>query len=191
MVGKIGVLALQGAFAKHREMLDRINVPSLEVRTPKELAQVDGLIIPGGESTTMLKLNELPLTEFDRPIFGTCAGMILMAHLGFLDITVERNAYGRQCDSFSTDLTVHLAKPHTIHAIFIRAPRVIEIQLPEVKVLAETPVLLRQGDYLASAFHPELTKDPAIHHYFVQICKEKQLLRQQSKTTPTKSFQTT
>lgn len=189
MDGKIGVLALQGAFAKHREMLDRLGVSSLEVRTPRELAEIDGLIIPGGESTTMWRLNDLPLKEFNRPIFGTCAGMILLARLGLLDVQIERNAYGRQCASFSTDLTVYLDKPCTIRALFIRAPRVTAIHSPEVKLLADTPVLIRQGDYLASAFHPELTNDPAIHHYFIQLCKEKQSLRQQSKTIPTRSFQ--
>ncbi|MCC5832552.1 MAG: pyridoxal 5'-phosphate synthase glutaminase subunit PdxT [Chlamydiales bacterium] len=186
----MGVLALQGAFSKHCEMLARLGVPSLEVRTPDQLAIVDGLIIPGGESTTMWRLNDLPLKEFNRPIFGTCAGMILMARLGLLDVTVERNAYGRQCASFSTELTLYLDKLHTMRAIFIRAPRVTEIHSPDVRLLADTPVLIRQGDYLASSFHPELTNDPAIHHYFIQICKEKQSLRRQSKITPTRSFQT-
>lgn len=188
---RIGVLALQGAFAKHCEMLDRIGLPPLEVRTARELEDLDGLIIPGGESTTMWKLNDLPLKEFDRPIFGTCAGMILLVRLGLLAVSIERNAYGRQCASFSTDLTVYLDEPRTIHALFIRAPRVTALHSPEVHVLADEPVLIRQNDYLASAFHPELTNDPAIHHYFAQICKEKQLRRQQSKTIHTKSFQTT
>lgn len=191
MDGKIGVLALQGAFAKHCEMLTTLGVSSIEVRTKEQLDQVDGLIIPGGESTTMWRLNELPLANFDRPIFGTCAGMILMARLGLLDVTVERNAYGRQCASFSTDLTVYLDQPYTLHAIFIRAPRVRAIHSPQVQLLADTPVLIRQGDFLASAFHPELTNDPLIHHYFVQICREKQSRPQPSTTTPTKSFQMT
>ncbi len=191
MVGKIGVLALQGAFAKHREMLQQIGVASLEVRTPGDLEACDGLILPGGESTVMHSLNTLPLATFAKPIFGTCAGMILMAHLGLLEITVERNAYGRQAHSFSKDLTVYLERAHTVHAIFIRAPRITSILSPDVQVLADTPVIVRQGNYLATTFHPELTNDPCIHHYFVEICKEKQSLPQPLKTTPTKSFQMT
>ncbi len=191
MDGKIGVLALQGAFAKHREMLEALGVESIEVRTKEDLSQVEGLIIPGGESTAMLSLNDLPLADFKKPIFGTCAGMILMAHLGFLAVTVSRNAYGRQSHSFSTDLRVNLDKPTTVHAIFIRAPRIEAIHSPDVQVLSDKPVIIRQGDYLATAFHPELTNDTAIHHYFVQICKEKQSPPQPSKTTPTKSFQMT
>lgn len=190
MVGKIGVLALQGAFAKHQKMLESLDVTSIEVRTSNELAQVDGLIIPGGESTVMSRLNNLPLKTFDKPIFGTCAGMILMAQLGILPITIDRNAYGRHVHSFEIDVTVYLQQPYLFRAIFIRAPRVSALH-PDVQVLADTPVLVRYKDYLASTFHPELTNDPAIHHYFIQICKEKQLRRQQSKIIPTKSFQMT
>lgn len=190
MDGKIGVLALQGAFAKHCEMLKRIGIPSLEVRYPGQLAEIDGLIIPGGESTTMLILNELDIISFDKPIFGTCAGMILLAKLGLLSVTIERNAYGRQSCSFSTSLTVYLDQPHLIHALFIRAPKITRIDSPDVEVLADTPVLIRQGHCLASAFHPELTNDPTIHHYFVQLCKAKQSLQPQLRTTPTKSFRT-
>ncbi|MCH9627577.1 MAG: Pyridoxal 5'-phosphate synthase subunit PdxT [Chlamydiales bacterium] len=191
MVGKIGVLALQGAFAKHLEVLQRLRVESLEVRTQTDLEVCDGLILPGGESTVMHSLNTLPLASYKKPIFGTCAGMILMAHLGLLDITVERNAYGPQAHSFSKDLTVYLDKPHTVHALFIRAPRIESIHSAEVQVLADTPVMVRQGNYLATTFHPELTNDPCIHHYFVEICKGKQSPQQPSKTTPTKSFQMT
>jgi pyridoxal 5'-phosphate synthase pdxT subunit len=182
---------LQGAFAKHCEMLERIGIPSLEVRTAHDLESADGLIIPGGESTTMWRLNDLHLETFNKPIFGTCAGLILLARLGLLDVSIQRNAYGRQCASFSTDLTVYLDKPCKIHALFIRAPRVTAINSSHVQILADTPVLIRQGDYLACTFHPELTNDPTIHHYFVQICKEKQSLQQPSRTTPIKSFQTT
>lgn len=189
MVGKIGVLALQGAFAKHREMLERIGVPSIEVRYPAQLSEIDGLIIPGGESTTMLSLNELDLIGFNKPIFGTCAGMILLAKLGLLAVTIERNAYGRQSCSFSSEITVYLDRPQKYHAIFIRAPKIISIDSPDVEVLADMTVFVKQGNYLASSFHPELTNDPTIHQYFVQLCKEKQSLRPQSRTTPTRSFQ--
>ena len=188
---KIGVLALQGAFAKHREMLAKIGVDSIEVRTQEELERCDGLILPGGESTTMLKLNDLSLCTFNRPMFGTCAGMILMAKLGLLDVTVARNAYGRQCASFSTQIEVHLDRPHAFHAIFIRAPQITSINAPDVQVLSQEPVIVQQGNNLATSFHPELTNDPLIHHYFVQLCKEKPSLQPPSKVTPTRSFQMT
>ncbi|MEZ5315415.1 MAG: pyridoxal 5'-phosphate synthase glutaminase subunit PdxT [Chlamydiales bacterium] len=173
---KIGVLALQGAFSKHIEMLRQIDVSAVEVRRMSQLDDVDGLIIPGGESTTIWKLNDLPLANFPRPIFGTCAGMILLARLGLVEVTIERNAYGRQYASFSTHLDVYLDTPQKIHAIFIRAPRITAIHSSKVILLAKTPVLVRQENYLASAFHPELTKNPAIHHYFIKMCKDNKSL---------------
>lgn len=191
----IGVLALQGAFVKHEQMLKELGVQHLQVRYPHELARCDGLIIPGGESTTMTyqiqELNFLdPLKEFakDHPIFGTCAGMILMARegiLSLLDISITRNAYGRQCASFLVDL-------HGIPALFIRAPRISKIYSAKVAVLmkhADEPVLIQQGLHLASAFHPELTKDLRIHKYFTKLCKIKLSPLQQSKIILTKSFQ--
>ena len=188
---KIGVLALQGAFAKHVQMLASLGIETIEVRSQADLERCDGLILPGGESTTMLKLNELSLQTFERPIFGTCAGLILMAKLGLLDVTIARNAYGRQCASFSTTIDVHLEQSTPFHAIFIRAPKIASIDSPAVRVLSQEPVIVQQGNRLATSFHPELTKDPLIHHYFVQLCKEKQSLQPPSKVTPTKSFQMT
>ena len=181
MGGKIGVLALQGAFAKHEEMLAKLGIPSLQVRYQHQLSLCSGLIIPGGESTTMtgqIKERELlkPLKEFAKtyPIFGTCAGLILMAREGILsvlDISVRRNAYGRQKDSFTTPLALSFAeKP--IEALFIRAPRISAIHSPDVRVLAQIadePVLIQQGKHLAAAFHPELTNDSSVHRYFVGL----------------------
>lgn len=182
MAGKIGILALQGAFAKHIEMLASIGVSSFEVRYPHELSQCNGLILPGGESTTMTRqIIEMgftdPLKTFAKrtPLFGTCAGMILMARKGILDlldITVERNGYGRQCDSFSADLDLTFSKT-TCPAFFIRAPRISHVHSENVKILAthrEEAVCVRQGKHLAAAFHPELTQDAAVHKYFVDMC---------------------
>lgn len=204
MVGKIGVLALQGAFAKQSAMLAQIGVPNLEVRYPSELALCDGLILPGGESTTMtrqiLKMGFLePLKAFSAraPLFGTCAGMILMAQggiLGLMDITVTRNAYGRQCDSFSVPLDLSFS-PNPFQAFFIRAPRITSMDSSAVQSLAVhagEAVCVQQGFHLAASFHPELTNDPRIHTYFIQLCiQEKQSLQRRSPTTPTRSFQTT
>lgn len=180
---KIGVLALQGAFAKHVEMLHCLDVPSLLVRYPSELSQCNGLIIPGGESTTMSRqIIEMaflePLQEFSKnfPILGTCAGMILMARggiLNLLDITVTRNAYGRQCDSFSSALQLSFTdKPY--QAPFIRAPRITQIHSNEVQILAshkDEVVGIQQGHHMALSFHPELTQDPTIHKYFLSLCE--------------------
>ena len=185
----VGVLALQGAFAKHIEMLLSLNVHAIEVRKPQDLDLCDALIIPGGESTTMtrqmhfIKLND-KLKEFGskKPIFGTCAGLILMSKdilesemksFGLIDIKVLRNAFGRQADSFTTEIALHLntKKPSLFPAIFIRAPRIQECG-KEVEVLASfegEPVLVKQGHHLAATFHPELTKDPSIHRYFLSI----------------------
>jgi len=183
---QIGVLALQGDFEAHRRALDRAGAEASEIRTAADLEKVDGLVLPGGESTTMLKLlNEEgmlePLRAFGRskPIFGTCAGIILLASevlnpaqesLGLMDLTIERNGYGRQVDSRIAQIEVGGEKTE---AVFIRAP-VVRRTGSAVKVLAtyaETPVLLEQGRHLAATFHPELSAKPEIHEYFVQKVK--------------------
>jgi len=189
--GTIGVLALQGDFDLHRKALDRIGAPSVEVRKPAELDEVAGLVMPGGESTTLLKIMDAwdfvpALEKFHaggRPIFGTCAGLILLARdvespkqrsLGFIDITAERNAYGRQKESFETELTGDLGDgPRPLKAVFIRAPRIRRMG-PGVTALAEHRgecVMARQGSILVAAFHPELTDDPAVHRYFVDMVR--------------------
>ncbi len=189
----VGVLALQGDFAKHEDMLRSLGVQVCQVRTPQELEGCDALIIPGGESTVMLrqldfiKMKEA-LQDFaqERPLFGTCAGLILMSSsvqlstmkpLGLLDITVERNAFGRQVESFQASVGLHLTSGHEkiFHAFFIRAPR-IRANGEEVKVLASyqgEPILVRQGHLLGASFHPELTGDPTIHQYFLEMVREK------------------
>jgi len=190
---KIGVLALQGAFIEHEHVLARLGVQPVEVRLPEHLEGLDGLIIPGGESTTMGLLAQKwgllePMQAFarsGRPIWGTCAGMILLAKevvdgvpgqpiLGLMDITVRRNAFGRQVDSFEADLAVPLLGDPPFHAVFIRAP-VIERVGAGVEVLAAledgTAVAVQQGNLLATAFHPELTRDERFHHYFLKLTK--------------------
>jgi len=187
----IGVLALQGAFAKHMEMLKALGVNAIEVRKPEELNKCDGLIIPGGESTTILKqINFIKLSvdleQFakHRPIFGTCAGLILMSKkiiadsmtpFGFLDIEVERNAYGRQVESFhaKVELKLEAKTPKQFSAVFIRAPR-IKACTTKVEILGEyegEPILVKQGFHLGSTFHPELTNDPLIHEYFLNLVR--------------------
>jgi pyridoxal 5'-phosphate synthase pdxT subunit len=176
------VLALQGAFVKHEEMLKKLGIPHIQVRYREELEVCEGLIIPGGESTTMahqiLARNLLsPIKEFatHKPIFGTCAGMILMAQehiLSLLKISVARNAYGRQRDSFSLPLELSFSH-EPMHALFIRAPKITAIHSKDIEVLSARecePVLIRQGFHLASSFHPELTNDLRIHNYFFQHC---------------------
>ena len=188
---KIGVLALQGDFAMHRKALDRIGVDSAEVRMPRDLDEVGGLIMPGGESTTLLKLMDawdfVPALEkfhaAGKPIFGTCAGMILLARevvgpaqasLGFIDLTVERNAYGRQKESFETEGSGDLGQgPRAIKMVFIRAPRIRRVG-PAVTRLAEHRgecVMARQGTVVVGAFHPELTDDPSVHQYFAGLVR--------------------
>lgn len=183
MAGKIGVLALQGAFAKHEQMLEKLGRQTLQIRYPEELKHCSGLIIPGGESTTLthqIKAMHFlaPLKEFanSHPIFGTCAGLILMAREGILSLlecSVARNAYGRQLASFSAPLSLNFsAQP--FDALFIRAPRLSKIHAKSVKVLAKhegEAVLIQQGFHLASSFHPELTQDLRIHQYFCDLCK--------------------
>ncbi len=185
----VGVLALQGAFARHIETLRRVGVEAAEVRTPSHLDTVDALVIPGGESSTMSKLLVSqglvePLTkrlDDSMPVFGTCAGMILLASevldgiagqasFGAIDLTVRRNGYGRQIDSFEADLDIDELDGGVFTAVFIRAPVVTAVG-DDVEVLAsarDTPVLVRQGSVLASSFHPELTDDDRLHRLFVE-----------------------
>ena len=196
MVGavKIGLLALQGDFLEHALVLKNLGVEACEIRLPQELKGVDGLIIPGGESTTIGKLAEeygliQPLREFGRQhaIWGTCAGSILLSKdarrtqplLQLMDITIERNAFGRQVDSFEIDLKVACLKsidPNNppFHAIFIRAP-LIESIGDAVEALARLPdgriVAARQGNCLATSFHPELTLDDRFHRYFLEMSR--------------------
>jgi pyridoxal 5'-phosphate synthase pdxT subunit len=189
---QIGVLALQGDFVEHEVMLKRLGVPVVEVRLPEQLDGLSGLIIPGGESTTIAKLSMSyglmePLRKFgqEKAIWGTCAGAIFMstdAHrnqplLEMMDITVERNAFGRQVDSFEVDLDIPAlleVDPHgeLFHAVFIRAP-LIESVKGEACALARLEdgriVAAQQGRLLATAFHPELTKDDRFHRYFLQL----------------------
>lgn len=187
---RVGVLGLQGDFREHLNILHSLGIDARDVRTAAQLDDVGGLIIPGGESTTMAYLLEktgmLSLLR-ERgvqgfPIYGTCAGMILLARemegdrpknrLGLMDITVQRNAYGRQLDSFEADLNIK--KIGAFHAVFIRAPKITRVG-PQVEVLAEhegAPVLLRQKNLLASSFHPELTGDKRVHEYFVKMVAE-------------------
>lgn len=187
---KIGVLALQGAFIEHNKMLTRLGVTAVEARLPHQLAELDGLIIPGGESTTIGKLASAygliePLRQFAaaKPTWGTCAGMIFLAKdigmqqqpiLGAMDITVDRNAFGRQINSFETDLAIAEIGDQLFHAVFIRAPVVTAVEAP-VAVLARLDdgriVAVRQGHLLATAFHPELTDDLRLHSYFCGIVK--------------------
>jgi 5'-phosphate synthase pdxT subunit len=190
---RIGVLALQGAFIEHEHVLARLGVQPVEVRLPEHLEGLAGLIIPGGESTTIGLLAQKwgllePLREFarsGRPIWGTCAGMILMARevvdgvpgqplLELVDITVRRNAFGRQVDSFEADLPVSVLGNPPFHAVFIRAP-VIERVGAGVDVLAALEngraVAVQQGNLLATAFHPELTRDERFHRYFLKLAK--------------------
>jgi 5'-phosphate synthase pdxT subunit len=176
---------VQGNFREHASMLRRLGVDVVEVRKPEELDDLDGLVIPGGESTAIARLVRLygleeAIRAFDRPLFGTCAGMILLdrRHLGLLDLEVSRNAYGRQVASFEADLEL-AGEDEPLRGIFIRAPRVAEVG-PEVEVLAELdgePVLLRQGRVLVAAFHPELTEDTRVHERFLDLVREESGVR--------------
>ncbi len=182
---RIGVLALQGNFREHAQMLRGLGVDAVEIRKPEQLEALDGLVIPGGESTTFMRLMGLygldeALRRFEQPVFGTCAGMIVLDrnHLDLVDLSVRRNAFGRQVASFETDLDVAgLDRP--VRAVFIRAPWVEEVG-PNVEVLAEVdgrPVLARDGRFLVAAFHPELTDDPRLHEQFLEIVREEQGVR--------------
>ena len=181
----IGVLAVQGNFREHAAMLRRLGAEVVEVRLPEQLEGLDGLVIPGGESTAIVRLARLygldeAIRRFAGPIFGTCAGMIVLdrRHLGLMDIEVERNAYGRQVASFEADLEL-AGEQEPLRGVFIRAPRLRDVG-PEVEVLAEhagEPVLLRQGRFLVAAFHPELTDDTRVHERFLELMKGVRLVR--------------
>jgi len=184
---QIGVLALQGAFAAHADCLTTIGVQSVEVRNPEQLGSVDALLMPGGESSTMSQLLESsglfdPIASRiadGMPVFGTCAGMILLASeildgrsdqrsFSAIDISVRRNAFGRQVDSFEATINSSVGD---FHGVFIRAPRIERVG-DEVEVLGsinDEPVLVRQGNVLAASFHPELSNDARLHEYFVSI----------------------
>jgi 5'-phosphate synthase pdxT subunit len=208
---KIGVLAAQGAFAEHIWVLKKLGVEASEVRLPRELDSLDGIIIPGGESTSIAKLMlDYRITDKLRdlikkglPAFGTCAGAILLAknsaserlgavvksamkedlvkarpeRLGVMDICVRRNAFGRQVDSFETDLAIPVLGKKLFHAVFIRAPLIESVTESKVEVLAKLPdgtiVAARQGKMLVAAFHPELTDDLRFHQYFLDIVSGK------------------
>ena len=161
-------------------MLHRLGADAVEVRKPGQLDSLDGLVIPGGESTTFMRLMKLygldeAVRRFEGPVLGTCAGMIVLGreHLGLVDLAVERNAYGRQVASFEADLRL-AGEDEPLRGVFIRAPRV-EDAGPDVEVLAELdgePVLLRQGRFLVASFHPELTDDPRVHELFLDLVRE-------------------
>ncbi|MBI4213204.1 MAG: pyridoxal 5'-phosphate synthase glutaminase subunit PdxT [Chloroflexi bacterium] len=190
---RIGVVALQGAFREHAQALQRLGAEPIEVRLPRDLDGLDGIVVPGGESTTIRQL----MTEYGLlgplaslvasglPVLATCAGMIVSAQrvdgeplpgLGGLDIDVSRNAFGRQVDSFETDLPVPAIGDHPFHAVFIRAP-VVKSAEPQVRVLATLPdgriVAVQQGNVIGIAFHPELTVDDRIHRYFLRLVTER------------------
>ena len=181
---KIGVLAVQGNFREHAAMLRRLGADPVEVRKPEQLQGLDGLVIPGGESTTFMRLMRLygleeAVRRFERPILGTCAGLIVLdrEHLGLLDVDVERNAYGRQVASFEADLDL-VGEDEPLRGVFIRAPRVQRVG-GDVEVLAELdgePVLLRQGRFLVATFHPELTDDTRVHELFLDSVREASLV---------------
>jgi len=189
---KIGVLALQGAFAEHVAVLRTIGVEPVEVRLPEQVDDIDGLIIPGGESTTMRRLIDrwgmrdpiLALASRGAPLFGTCAGMIVLAReiaggeapiLPLLDVTVERNAFGRQLDSFETELDVPLLGSVPVHAVFIRAP-IVERIGPDVDVIARLPdgriVAVRERNVIATSFHPELAGETRFHSLVATMAAE-------------------
>ena len=191
---KIGVLALQGAFREHLRTLAAIGVEGVPVRLPRDLGDVAGLILPGGESTTMRQLIDrwglrqpiLDLAAGGAPLFGTCAGMIVLAReiaggeppiLPLLDVTVERNAFGRQLDSFETDLAVPVLGDQPVHGVFIRAP-VIERTGPDVDILARLDdgriVAVRERNIVATAFHPELAGETRFHRLVAAMASEHQ-----------------
>ena len=186
---RIGVLALQGDVREHANALREVGAEPIEVRLPRDLVGLDGLILPGGESTTMRRLIDLyglrepivALAHGGAALYGTCAGMILLADriadgdepvLRLLDITVERNAYGRQLDSFEADLAIPSLGDQPLHGVFIRAPVVSEVG-PDVEVLARDldgrPIAVRQGRVMATAFHPELTGDRRLHRLMLEL----------------------
>lgn len=186
---RVGVLALQGAFIEHEQMLESLGAEAIEVRLPEQLETLDALIIPGGESTTIGKLAVTfglvePLRKFaqEKPVWGTCAGMIFLARdigrdqpiLGVMDIQVNRNAFGRQVDSFETDLDIKGIGNEPLHAVFIRAPLVTGVtEKAGVEILSRLEdggiVAVRQNHLLATAFHPELTGDSRMHQLFLDM----------------------
>lgn len=188
---RMGVLALQGAFKEHQRILARCGVDTVLIRKPGEMDSIDGLIIPGGESTTIGKLMReynlhgaiLEKAHQGIPIFGTCAGMIMLAKdivesdqfsLGLMDIRVQRNGFGRQVDSFEADLTIDALGKAPFPGVFIRAPYVESVK-PNVGILAEHDgkvVMVRQGNFLGASFHPELTDDLRVHLYFKQMIED-------------------
>ena len=180
MPPRVGVLAVQGNFREHSAMLRALGADVVEVRKPEQLEGLDGLVVPGGESTTFMRLMRLygldeALRGFGGPVLGTCAGMIVLDrnHLGVVDLEVERNAYGRQVASFEADLEL-AGKDEPLRGVFIRAPRVRDVG-PDVEVLAEVdgrPVLAREGRFLVAAFHPELTDDTRLHERFLEMVEE-------------------
>jgi len=182
---KIGVLAVQGNFREHAAMLRGLGAHVVEVRLPEQLEGLDGLVIPGGESTAITRLMRLygleqAIREFAAPVLGTCAGMILLdrAHLGLVDVEVERNGYGRQVASFEADLVLE-GEAEPLRGVFIRAPRVTGAG-PGVEVLAShggDPVLLREGRFLVASFHPELTGDTRVHERFLELVREESGVR--------------
>ena len=186
---EVGVLAIQGDFAEHIAVLGKLGVTAREIRLPEQLASLDGLIIPGGESTTLSRLMTIynlrePIAQMatqGQAIWGTCAGMIMLSReiteqdpvpLEVMDIGVQRNAFGRQVDSFEQDLNVSVLGGDPYHAIFIRAPVIIRIG-QGVEVLSaledERPVAVQQGNLMATSFHPELTNDYRFHSYFLDL----------------------
>jgi 5'-phosphate synthase pdxT subunit len=177
---KIGVLAVQGNFREHVAMLRGLGADVVEVRKPQQLDGLDGLVIPGGESTAIGRLIRLygleeAIARFTAPVLGTCAGMIMLDrdHLGLVDVSVRRNAYGRQVASFEADLSLD-GEEEPLRGVFIRAPRVADLG-PGVEVLAELdgePVLLRDGRFLVASFHPELTDDTRVHERFLELVRE-------------------
>ncbi len=198
---KIGVLALQGAFREHIETLRKLGAEAAEVRLPEQLEGLDGLIIPGGESTAIGKLAvkyglQEAIRQFaqaGKPVYGTCAGMILVSRdvgrdqplLGLMNVQVERNAFGRQIDSFETDLPMPCLGDEPFPAIFIRAPKIASVG-EGVEVLATlpdgTPVAAREGQMLVTSFHPELSDDLRLHRYFLDMVEAQ--LQQQSPAQP-------
>jgi len=182
---RIGVLAVQGNFREHAAMLRALGAQVVEIRLPEQLEGLDGLVIPGGESTAIMRLIRLygleqAIREFAAPVLGTCAGLILVDrdHLDLVDVEVERNGYGRQLASFEADLPLE-GEEEPLRGVFIRAPRVTDAG-PGVEVLARhdgIPVLLRQGRFLVASFHPELTGDTRVHERFLALVREEQGVR--------------
>lgn len=188
---RIGVLAIQGGFEAHERALTYLGVESVQVRAPEDLASVEGLIFPGGESTTIamgIKKYEFeePIADFTdtgRAVFGTCGGLIVLSrsHLGLIDISATRNAYGRQIASFECEVTVKGLGDEQLRAVFIRAPQIDEVG-ESVEVLAShrgTPVVVRSDNVLATVFHPELTEDLRLHAYFLAMAGSREKLIQE------------